>query len=101
MPDAAALAEGEARKVDVGDLAAGGVQVLLCRVQGRVHALDSLCPHEGGRIAPGPLDQGLYAVCPLHGYAFDARNGKTVRGACGPARTYRVEERDGAFELHL
>ena len=101
IPDAAGLAEGEARTVDVGDPAAGGIQVLLCRVDGKVHALDSLCPHEGGRMASGPLEQGRHAVCPLHSYAFDPRDGKVVRGACRPARTYRVDERDGAFELRL
>ena len=101
IPDADKLAEGEARKVDVGDPLAGGTQVLLCRVDGRVYALDSLCPHEGGRLAPGPLEDGRIAVCPLHSYAFDACSGKVVRGSCRPARTYRVEEKGEEFELFL
>ena len=101
VPGTEALAEGEARKVDVGDPLAGGVQVLLCRVGGKVHALDSLCPHEGGRIQPGPLIEGRIAVCPLHNYKFDVRDGKPVEGVCAAARTYRVLERDGECEVFV
>ena len=101
IPDADRLAEGEARKVDIGDPLAGGTQVLLCRVEGRVHALDSRCPHEGGRIAPGPLAEGRYATCPLHNYSFDPRDGQAVGVTCRSARTYRVEERAGGFDLYL
>lgn len=101
VPDTDRLQEGEARTVDVGDPLAGGVQVLLCRVDGRVHALDSRCPHEGGRIQPGPLVDGRRARCPLHNYEFDPRDGKAVGVACRPARTYRVEERDGSCEVFV
>ena len=78
IPGADGLVEGEARKVDIGDPAAGGKQVLLCRVDGKVHALDTLCPHEGGRLVPGPLADGRYAVCPLHNYRFEPDSGKAV-----------------------
>ncbi|MBI5363028.1 MAG: Rieske (2Fe-2S) protein [Planctomycetes bacterium] len=93
------LPEGEARKVDVGDVLAGGKQVILCRVKGKLHALDSVCPHEGGRITPGPLVEGKYALCPLHNYRFDPATGENVEHLCGRAKTYRVEERDGDAEL--
>lgn len=101
VPDTDRLAEGEARKVDVGDPAAGGLQVLLCRVEGRVYALHNHCPHEGGKIVAGPLVEGKYAVCPLHGYAFDPRTGKPVGVTCRSARTFRVVERDGSCEILL
>jgi 3-phenylpropionate/trans-cinnamate dioxygenase ferredoxin subunit len=101
VPDLHRLAEGEARKVDVGDPLAGGKQVLLCRVEGRVYALDTLCPHEGARMQTGPLVDGKYARCPLHGYCFDPRDGKAVRVSCRSARTYRVVERDGQAEIFL
>jgi len=92
VPGTSALVEGEARKVDIGDPAAGGRQILLCRVDGEVHALDSLCPHEGGRISAGPLTDGRLAVCPLHSYRFDPKTGKAVGVSCKAARTYRTRE---------
>ena len=101
VPGSAGLLEGPARTVDVGDPLADGRQLVLCRVEGRVYALDATCPHEGGRIAPGPLAEGRYAVCPLHGYRFDPRDGRAVGVACRPARTYRADERDGAIEVRF
>jgi nitrite reductase/ring-hydroxylating ferredoxin subunit len=101
VPGADQLAEGEARTVDIGDPFAGGKQVLLCRVAGRVYGLETECPHEGGRLAKGPLADGKYAVCPLHNYRFDPRDGSAVGVTCRSARTVRVEERDGELELFL
>ena len=101
VPDIDRLAEGEARGVTLGDLAAGGVKAVLCRVEGRVFALDSLCPHEGGRIETGPLVEGRFARCPLHGFLFDPKDGSVVRGACRKAKTYRVEVREGRAILWI
>ena len=101
VPGTDALAEGEARKVDIGDPLAGGKQILLCRIEGRIHALDSRCPHDGGRIEAGPLVDGCYAVCPLHNYKFDPRSGKAVDVLCGSARTYRVREEGGRCEVFV
>lgn len=93
------LPEGEARKVDIGDVVAGGTQVVLCRVGGKLYALDAVCPHEQGRITPGPLLEGKYALCPLHNYKFDPTNGASVNARCRAAKTYRVVEKDGDAEI--
>lgn len=96
------LAEGHARKVDIGDTLAGtGRSIVLCRVDGVLCALDSLCPHEGGRIGDGPLQGGKLAMCPLHNYQFDPRTGKAVGRVCKDAKTYRVREKDGDCEIWL
>jgi nitrite reductase/ring-hydroxylating ferredoxin subunit len=99
VPGTDQLPEGESRKVDVGDIAAGGKQIILCRVEGKVYALDSLCPHEGGRIQPGPLARGCWAVCPLHNYGFDPRTGKARGDVCRDAQTYRTRETDQGTEV--
>ena len=93
------LPEGHAKKVDLGDPLAGGRQAVLCRVDGVLCAIDALCPHEGGRISDGPLHDGRFAMCPLHNYRFDPKNGKPVERDCKNARTYRVREKNGDCEL--
>lgn len=93
------LAEGQSKKIDVGDPLAGGKQVVLCRVGGELFALDALCPHEGGRIVDGPLAEGKYAVCPLHNYRFDPKSGAAVGVACKSAKRYTVRETEGNAEL--
>ena len=89
------LGEGQSRKIDLGDPLAGGRQVVLCRVDGELFALDALCPHEGGRISDGPLLEGRFALCPLHNYKFDPKTGRAVDRACKDARRYKVREKNG------
>ena len=71
-----------------------------CRVEGELFALDVRCPHEGGMIVDGPLIDGRFALCPLHHYLFDPRTGRQKDGFCGPARRYRLVERDGVATLY-
>lgn len=93
VPNSDRLEEGTARGVTVGDLGAGGTRVVLCRVDGVLHAVDSLCPHEGGHLDTGALVEGRLLRCPLHGYLFDPKDGSVKRGACRKAKLYRVEEK--------
>lgn len=102
LPNAPRLAEGFAKKVllPVGE-GEPPVEVVLCRVAGRVRAFDSLCPHEGGRLAEGPLMDGRDLLCPLHLYRFDATDGSAVQVDCPPAMAYEVVEVDGWVEIRV
>ncbi len=95
------LPEGRSKKVEFGDPWSGGVQVVLVRLDGQLHALDTRCPHEGGRIVDGPLAQGKYVVCPLHNYHFDPKTGGCVGAACKNAKTYKVVENGADAKLWL
>jgi nitrite reductase/ring-hydroxylating ferredoxin subunit len=101
VPKTSEIADGEARNLSLGDLAAGGQRLVICRVGGKLHALDSKCPHEGGRISAGRLFDGKYAICPLHNYLFDPKDGAVIRGACRKATTFKIEEKDGNGTLFL
>ena len=99
---AAKLDEGTARTVDIGDPLAGGKQVLLCKVDGDVYALDAYCPHDqGGRIQPGPLEHGKFAICPLHRYMFDPKTGKPEGVACASARRYKTKQAGDDVEIFV
>jgi len=78
---ASALTEGSMTKAMVE-----GRAVLLARLSGEVYALDNKCPHMGGSLADGKLEEGL-VVCPRHGAAFEVKTGKLARGAkIGPLK---------------
>jgi nitrite reductase/ring-hydroxylating ferredoxin subunit len=65
--------EGRAYVVD-------GRQVALFRHRsGRVSAVQAACPHAGGPLADGQVDEGV-VVCPLHLNAFDLRTGASTTG---------------------
>ncbi len=84
------LPEGHSKRVSVGDPLAGGKEIILCRVDGELSAIDRHCPHEGGKLQDGPLAEGKYAVCPVHRYKFDPTTGAAIGVACKSAKTYRV-----------
>jgi nitrite reductase/ring-hydroxylating ferredoxin subunit len=98
---AARLPEGEAKRIELGDTLAGGAEIVLCRLDGQLHAVDRVCPHEGGRITDGPLVEGKYVTCPLHNYRFDPATGKAVGVVCKSAKTYRVREVGADAEVYL
>lgn len=51
-----------------------GKVIAVCNYNGQIHALDGICPHEGGPLGNGALhDQWL--VCPLHAWEFDCTTG--------------------------
>jgi nitrite reductase/ring-hydroxylating ferredoxin subunit len=90
------LPEGQSRRITIGDpLANAGVDIILARVDGQIHAVDNRCPHAGGFIQDGPLLEGKYLTCPLHQYHFDPKTGAAINAACRKARVYKCQT-DGA-----
>lgn len=88
---------------DLDDLADGAIRsivagkrtLVLARRGDRYSALDDLCPHAGGPLSQGSIENGLL-VCPWHGREFDLATG-ACEGLPGVA-TYPVEVRaDGVF----
>jgi nitrite reductase/ring-hydroxylating ferredoxin subunit len=76
---------GEGRTFDLG-----GEQVAVFRLRsGRWYALSAVCPHRGGPIADGQVDERI-VMCPLHQNTFELATGCSPTGA-EPLRSYPVE----------
>ena len=58
----------------VGEFTAQGQSLCVARVNGAIAVLDGVCPHEGGPLGEGIVEEGR-VVCPWHAYAFDPRSG--------------------------
>jgi nitrite reductase (NADH) small subunit len=67
---ASELPSGTAKECVVGDRI-----VALFNVGGTMHALDGICPHQGGPLGKGVL-QGCIVTCPWHGWQFDVSTGQ-------------------------
>ncbi|HUS06156.1 MAG TPA: Rieske 2Fe-2S domain-containing protein [Bryobacteraceae bacterium] len=52
-----------------------GVPYAVCNVDGELHALLGICPHQGGPLAQGALHENM-VVCPWHAWEFDCRTGR-------------------------
>ena len=72
------LWEGEVRGVDLG-----GVDVVLCNVDGELFAYEDRCPHLANPLSHGVLQQNTLR-CAAHEWEFDARTGQGVnpQAAC-------------------
>jgi nitrite reductase/ring-hydroxylating ferredoxin subunit len=78
---------------------AGGLTVLLSRVNGRVYALDDTCVHAGCSLAGGALE-GMVVTCPCHGSQYDIRDGRVVNGpATMNEPSYDVQIVNGMVEV--
>jgi nitrite reductase (NADH) small subunit len=86
---------GEGRAFDVG-----GEQVAVFRLRnGTLRALSAVCPHRGGPIADGTIDDAV-VLCPLHQNAFLLDNGCSTTGE-SPLRSYRVSvDADHGLVVH-
>ncbi len=69
LEDIDSLAEGEMRLYQ-----AGVFEVVVCRVQGALYAVENKCSHQARPLVRGRLRQ-YRLICPVHGAAFDVRDG--------------------------
>jgi len=99
-------AESEWHKVaEVGGLDDGRVRAVtvdrrtlaLCRVGDQFGALDNRCPHQGGPLGEGSIENG-WLRCPWHGYDFDPLTGRAPEGLDDAVPTFAVQVRaDGVY----
>ena len=78
-----------------------GQRVALFHHEGRVHALDDACPHQGASLGDGVLSGGD-VTCPFHSWHFDLVSGKNTDSldACVAVFPARVGE-GGVVEVQL
>lgn len=88
LDDPADLPEGRVRTVT-----AGRRSVALTHVDGRFGALDNRCPHQGGPLGEGSIENGVLR-CPWHGYDYCPLTGSPPGDFTDEAHTYPLEIRD-------
>ncbi|MFP6641863.1 MAG: non-heme iron oxygenase ferredoxin subunit [Myxococcota bacterium] len=91
-----ALAEGEKASFHCH-----GVDVLICRVEGQLYAVEDLCSHAQSTLSDGTLE-GYAIRCPLHGASFDVRDGSHLTPPAFQAITgFEIEEEGGRVRIRL
>lgn len=79
------LSPGDIKPVEVGE-----DQILLCNVEGAIHAIDDICTHSYASLSEGDL-YGDEIVCPLHGALFNVTTGAVItHTADQPLRVFQV-----------
>ena len=88
--DIADLEEGKGKYVEIG-----GFQLAVFLSQGSVYAIDNYCPHAGGNLAGGYVEEAC-AVCQWHHWAFRLENGQLRESPGCAVKTYRTRLIDHA-----
>lgn len=89
------LKEGEGKYVEID-----GFHLAVFLHEGNVRVLDDVCPHAGGSLARGWIEQGC-VVCPLHLWPFRLDNGqlRDTPGVTVDTYPVRLRPREGQSTL--
>jgi len=66
------IPQGKTRAVSLGER-----EILICHTAEGYFAVDNLCSHADAKLSEGKL-KGCRILCPLHGAAFDVRDGSVL-----------------------
>lgn len=80
------------RPGEVAEFTVQGRALCVANVNGAVSVLDGTCPHEGGPLGEGTIEDGC-VVCPWHSYSFDVRT-----GVCPQDNELKAEVLESAVE---
>ncbi len=71
----------------------------ICVAKGKeLYACTAICPHAGGKIADGFINDADIVTCPIHRYKFSLQNGRNSSGEGYYLKTYPVQTtEDGVF----
>lgn len=78
---------------------AGQKQIALSHFEGKFCALDNRCPHQGGPLGEGSIENGILR-CPWHGWDYHPCTGKAP-GFDDGVEPFEVKEENGAIYVGL
>jgi thiamine pyrophosphate-dependent acetolactate synthase large subunit-like protein/nitrite reductase/ring-hydroxylating ferredoxin subunit len=95
VADPAELPEGRVKVVT-----AAHTSLALTHYEGKFSALENACPHQGGPLGEGSIENG-YLRCPWHGWDYHPCTGKPPGGFDDGVATFPVEEREDGIYVGL
>ena len=95
VADPSELPEGRVKTV-----VAGHTTLALTHVEGKFSALDNACPHQGGPLGEGSIENG-WLRCPWHGWDFHPCTGQSPGEHDDGVETFPVEVRDDGIYVGL
>ena len=78
---------------------AGQKQIALSHFEGKYCALDNSCPHQGGPLGEGSIENGILR-CPWHGWDYHPCTGKAP-GFDDGVEPFKVKEENGKVYVGL
>ena len=96
LADVTEIPDGDSKSFEVS-----GHDILICHTKDEFFAVENKCSHAMSKLEGGRL-RAYRLICPLHGAAFDVRDG-SVQGkpATAPIRVYPLRVIDGRIHVCL
>lgn len=121
MPEHLVAAERDLSEGSGVLVLAGGVEVGVFKVGGRVVAYENRCAHQGGPVCIGEVmgryeevlgpdggsrgerfaDDDLHIVCPWHGWEYDLATGRCAADRRYSLKRYEVSVREGEVYVRV
>jgi len=95
VAEAISLPPGHGRTVHIK-----GRELALWNLDGHFYCIDDQCPHRGGPLGAGTLENGE-VCCPLHGWGFDVRTGACSTRPDRPVKTHPTRVVDGRVQVWI
>ncbi|MEM9685637.1 MAG: thiamine pyrophosphate-dependent enzyme [Bacteroidota bacterium] len=92
--------KGELAEGRVMTVTAGHTGICVTHFEGKLSALDNKCPHQGGPLGEGSIENGMLR-CPWHGWDFHPCTGKPPGGYDDGVATYAIEEREDGIYIGI
>jgi len=78
-----------------------GRDILICHTKQEFFAVENQCSHSRSKLEGGRL-RAYRLICPLHGAAFDVRDGAAKgKPATLPIKTYELRVVDDRIEIRI
>jgi NAD(P)H-dependent nitrite reductase small subunit len=102
MPEFITIAEENQVPADRGlSVRVGDREFALFRLDGEYYALDGRCPHRGGPLGEGLVENGR-VFCPLHGWEFDVKTGAHIGGNSEkPVACFPINVAGGKIQIQI
>jgi nitrite reductase (NADH) small subunit len=102
------MSDGFVKVAEVGELrddagiqrTVGDREVGLFRDGEGVLAIDAICPHVGGPLGEGFVEDGK-VYCPLHGWPFDLKTGKCKTNSRAKVECFQAKVENGEVYVRV
>ena len=75
--------------------------VAIFNLGGTYYAIDNVCPHQGGPLGEGHLEENGVVSCPWHAWNFDIRTGQSPIDPDVKVRTFPVRVENGQLIVQI
>jgi len=71
------------------------LEIALFWIDDKAYAMNNFCPHRGGPLYRGDIEEDLTVRCPLHGWLFHLDSGKCINIPDAKVNTFPTQIKDG------